>query len=55
MEIALTIVFPTGNRFDTLVSYKDAKLRRKWVEYFQAGDGIVSIYLKFLICIDSFL
>ncbi|CBI25503.3 unnamed protein product, partial [Vitis vinifera] len=45
MEIDLTlrtIVFPTGNRYDTLFSYKDTKLRREWVAYFQAGAGIVA-------------
>ncbi|KAL6326564.1 hypothetical protein AAG906_008426 [Vitis piasezkii] len=45
MEIDLTlrtIIFPTGNRYDTLFSYKDTKLRREWVAYFQAGAGIVA-------------
>ena len=37
-----TIVFPTGNRYDTLFSYKDDKLRREWIAYFQAGDAIVA-------------
>ena len=42
-EIALnhrTIVFPTGKRYDTLFSYKDDKLRREWIAYFQAGDAV---------------
>ncbi|KAF3433472.1 hypothetical protein FNV43_RR24574 [Rhamnella rubrinervis] len=44
MDIALairTIVFPTGLRFDTMYSYKDANQRRQWVAYLQAGAGIV--------------
>uniref|UniRef100_A0A803P1E4 anthranilate synthase n=1 Tax=Cannabis sativa TaxID=3483 RepID=A0A803P1E4_CANSA len=45
MDIALalrTIVFPTGTRFDTMYSYKDAGKRREWVAYLQAGAGIVA-------------
>lgn len=45
MDIALalrTIVFPTGIRHDTMYSYKDAKHRREWVAYLQAGAGIVA-------------
>lgn len=45
MDIALalrTIVFPTGTRFDTMYSYKDAGQRREWVAYLQAGAGIVA-------------
>ncbi|KAL8093611.1 anthranilate synthase alpha subunit 1, chloroplastic [Apium graveolens] len=45
MEIALalrTIVFPTGTRYDTMYSYKDANKRQEWVAYLQAGAGIVA-------------
>ncbi|XP_062092515.1 anthranilate synthase alpha subunit 1, chloroplastic [Humulus lupulus] len=45
MDIALalrTIVFPTGTRFDTMYSYKDAGKRREWVAYLQAGAGVVA-------------
>ncbi|KAH7537537.1 hypothetical protein FEM48_Zijuj03G0103600 [Ziziphus jujuba var. spinosa] len=45
MDIALalrTIVFPTGSRFDTMYSYKDANQRREWVAHLQAGAGIVA-------------
>ncbi|KAM7491936.1 hypothetical protein LguiA_034857 [Lonicera macranthoides] len=45
MDIALalrTIVFPTGTRYDTMYSYKDADKRREWVAYLQAGAGIVA-------------
>ncbi|PON95206.1 Anthranilate synthase component I [Trema orientale] len=45
MDIALalrTIVFPTGTRFDTMYSYKDAGKRREWVAHLQAGAGIVA-------------
>ncbi|GMN41327.1 hypothetical protein TIFTF001_010549 [Ficus carica] len=45
MDIALalrTIVFPTGTRFDTMYSYKDAGQRREWVGYLQAGAGVVA-------------
>ncbi|EXB58194.1 Anthranilate synthase component I-1 [Morus notabilis] len=45
MDIALalrTIVFPTGTRFDTMYSYKDAGGRREWVAYLQAGAGVVA-------------
>ncbi|KAL5568535.1 hypothetical protein UlMin_025110 [Ulmus minor] len=45
MDIALalrTIVLPTGARFDTMYSYKDASQRRQWVAYLQAGAGIVA-------------
>lgn len=45
MDIALalrTIVFPTGSRFDTMYSYRDANQRRQWVAYLQAGAGIVA-------------
>ncbi|THG16011.1 hypothetical protein TEA_008107 [Camellia sinensis var. sinensis] len=44
MDIALalrTIVFPTGNRYDTMYSYKDNK-RKEWVAYLQTGAGIVA-------------
>lgn len=45
MEIASTlrtIVFPTGNRFDTLFSYKYAKQRQEWIAHCQAGTRIVA-------------
>ncbi|PKI39580.1 hypothetical protein CRG98_040050 [Punica granatum] len=45
MDVALalrTIVFPTGIRFDTMFSYSDARKRREWVAYLQAGAGIVA-------------
>lgn len=45
MDIALalrTIVFPTGTRYDTMYSYKDAGRRREWVAHLQAGAGIVA-------------
>ncbi|XP_074303086.1 anthranilate synthase alpha subunit 2, chloroplastic-like [Silene latifolia] len=45
MDIALsprTIVFPTGNNFDTLLSYKNPKNRREWVAHIQAGASIVA-------------
>lgn len=45
MDIALalrTIVFPTGTRYDTMYSYKDADKRRDWVAYLQSGAGIVA-------------
>eukprot|EP00262_Sarcandra_glabra_P021590 TRINITY_DN9218_c0_g1_i1.p1 TRINITY_DN9218_c0_g1~~TRINITY_DN9218_c0_g1_i1.p1 ORF type:complete len:592 (-),score=88.05 TRINITY_DN9218_c0_g1_i1:186-1961(-) len=45
MDIALalrTIVFPTGTRYDTMYSYKDANKRREWVAHLQAGAGIVA-------------
>ncbi|MQL94864.1 hypothetical protein Taro_027515 [Colocasia esculenta] len=45
MDIALalrTMVFPTGSRYDTMYSYKDANRRREWVAHIQAGAGIVA-------------
>lgn len=45
MDIALalrTMVFQTGTRYDTMYSYKDARKRREWVAYLQAGAGIVA-------------
>lgn len=45
MDIALalrTMVFPTGTRYDTMYSYKNANKRREWVAYLQAGAGIVA-------------
>ncbi|KAL3850604.1 hypothetical protein ACJIZ3_012486 [Penstemon smallii] len=45
MDIALalrTIVFPTGMRYDTMYSYKDAGKRQDWVAHLQAGAGIVA-------------
>ncbi|KAK9282603.1 hypothetical protein L1049_010820 [Liquidambar formosana] len=45
MDIALalrTIVFPTGARYDTMYSYKNAVKRQEWVAYLQAGAGIVA-------------
>lgn len=45
MDIALalrTIVFPTGSRFDTMYSYKDAAKRQEWIAYLQAGAGVVA-------------
>ncbi|KAF3660114.1 Anthranilate synthase alpha subunit 1, chloroplastic [Capsicum baccatum] len=45
MDIALalrTIVFPTGMRYDTMYSYKDADKRRDWVAHLQSGAGIVA-------------
>uniref|UniRef100_A0A803P1D5 anthranilate synthase n=1 Tax=Cannabis sativa TaxID=3483 RepID=A0A803P1D5_CANSA len=45
MDIALalrTIVFPTGTRFDTMYSHKDAGSAFEWVAYLQAGAGIVA-------------
>ncbi|KAJ3704566.1 hypothetical protein LUZ61_008271 [Rhynchospora tenuis] len=45
LDIALslrTMVFPTGSRFDTMYSYRDAKQRREWVAHLQAGAGIVA-------------
>lgn len=46
MDIALTlrtIVFPTGNHYDTMYSYKDAAQKRKeWIAHLQAGAGIVA-------------
>lgn len=45
MDIALalrTMVFPTGARFDTMYSYKDASRRKQWVVHLQAGAGIVA-------------
>ena len=45
MDIALalrTMVFPTGTRYDTMYSYKDAEKRREWIAYLQAGAGIVA-------------
>ncbi|KAF5738461.1 hypothetical protein HS088_TW13G01360 [Tripterygium wilfordii] len=45
MDIALalrTIVFPTGVRYDTIFSYKDAYKRQEWIAYLQAGAGIVA-------------
>ena len=45
MDIALalrTMVFPTGTRYDTMYSYKDATKRQEWVAYLQAGAGIVA-------------
>ncbi|KAF5467417.1 hypothetical protein F2P56_017243 [Juglans regia] len=45
MDIALalrTIVFPTGNRYDTMYFYKDATRRQEWVANLQAGAGIVA-------------
>lgn len=45
MDIALalrTMVFQTSTRYDTMYSYKDARKRREWVAYLQAGAGIVA-------------
>ncbi|KAF5736585.1 putative anthranilate synthase component I [Tripterygium wilfordii] len=45
LDIALalrTIVFPTGVRYDTMYSYKDANKRQEWIAYLQAGAGIVA-------------
>ncbi|KAI3906573.1 hypothetical protein MKW98_009481 [Papaver atlanticum] len=45
MDIALalrTIVFPTGNHYDTMYSYKNVNRRREWVAHLQAGAGIVA-------------
>ncbi|OVA06494.1 Anthranilate synthase component I [Macleaya cordata] len=45
MDIALalrTIVFPTGTRYDTMYSYKDANKRQEWVSHLQTGAGIVA-------------
>ncbi|KAH9626717.1 hypothetical protein KSS87_017416 [Heliosperma pusillum] len=45
MDIALspkTIVFPTGNNFDTLLTYKNQKNRREWVAHIQAGTSITA-------------
>nr|AAU84988.1 anthranilate synthase alpha 1 [Camptotheca acuminata] len=45
LDIALalrTIVFPTGARYDTMYSYKNANKRQEWVAYLQAGAGIVA-------------
>ncbi|XP_020570640.1 anthranilate synthase alpha subunit 1, chloroplastic-like [Phalaenopsis equestris] len=45
MDIALalrTIVFPTGDRFDTMYSYKHLDRRQEWVAHLQAGAGIVA-------------
>ncbi|KAK3035435.1 hypothetical protein RJ639_032860, partial [Escallonia herrerae] len=45
MDIALalrTIVFPTGIRYDTMYSYKDANKRQDWIAHLQAGAGIVA-------------
>ncbi|CAM8916356.1 unnamed protein product [Rhodiola kirilowii] len=45
MDIALalrTMVFPTGMRYDTMYSYKDANKRREWIAHLQAGAGIVA-------------
>ncbi|KAI4382782.1 hypothetical protein MLD38_008698 [Melastoma candidum] len=46
MDIALalrTIIFPTGVRYDTMYSYKDAaSKRREWIAYLQSGAGIVA-------------
>ncbi|XP_009802666.1 anthranilate synthase alpha subunit 2, chloroplastic isoform X3 [Nicotiana tabacum] len=45
MDIALalrTIVFPTGTRYDTMYSYKDANKRRDWIAHLQSGAGIVA-------------
>ncbi|KAK2967048.1 hypothetical protein RJ640_015268 [Escallonia rubra] len=45
MDIALalrTIVFPTGIRYDTMYSYKDANRRQDWIAHLQAGAGIVA-------------
>ncbi|XP_042476668.1 anthranilate synthase alpha subunit 2, chloroplastic-like [Macadamia integrifolia] len=45
MDIALalrTIIFPTGTRYDTMYSYKDANKRREWVAHLQTGAGIVA-------------
>ncbi|XP_057503610.1 anthranilate synthase alpha subunit 1, chloroplastic-like [Actinidia eriantha] len=37
-----TIIFPTGTRYDTIFSYKDANIRQEWVAYLQVGAGIVA-------------
>ncbi|XP_068642816.1 anthranilate synthase alpha subunit 2, chloroplastic-like [Aristolochia californica] len=45
MDVALalrTIVFPTGTRYNTMYSYKDATRRQEWVAHLQAGAGIVA-------------
>ncbi|KAM7276796.1 hypothetical protein ACFE04_018662 [Oxalis oulophora] len=45
LDIALTlmtIVFPTGHKFDTMYSYRDASKRKEWVAHLQAGAGIVA-------------
>ncbi|KAA8539608.1 hypothetical protein F0562_026300 [Nyssa sinensis] len=44
MDIALAlraIVFPTGARYETMYSYKNANKRQEWVVHLQAGAGIV--------------
>lgn len=45
MDIALalrTIVFATGDRYNTMYSYKNATRRQQWVANLQAGAGIVA-------------
>ncbi|PSR93191.1 Anthranilate synthase alpha subunit 1 like [Actinidia chinensis var. chinensis] len=45
MDIALalrSIIFPTGTRYDTMYSHKDASSRREWVAHLQTGAGIVA-------------
>lgn len=45
MDIALalrTIVFPTGDRFDTMYTYRHKDRRQEWVAHLQAGAGIVA-------------
>ncbi|KAA8539606.1 hypothetical protein F0562_026298 [Nyssa sinensis] len=45
MDIALAlraVVFPTGARYDTMYSYKNANKRQEWVAHLQAGAGIVA-------------
>lgn len=45
MDIALalrTIVFPTGNRYNTMYSYRDVDMRQEWVAHLQAEAGIVA-------------
>ena len=46
MDIALalrTMVFPTGNRYNTMYSYnKDGTKRQEWIANLQTGAGIVA-------------
>ncbi|KAJ1694967.1 hypothetical protein LUZ63_011665 [Rhynchospora breviuscula] len=53
MDIALTlrtIIFPTGSRYNTMYSYRDAKQRREWVAHLQVSilNQILSFYLTIL-------
>ncbi|KAG6488969.1 anthranilate synthase alpha subunit 1, chloroplastic-like [Zingiber officinale] len=45
MDIAIalrTIVFSTGDRYNTMYTYKDNERRQEWVAHLQAGAGIVA-------------